>query len=201
MAIARTDEPPPRKPLRLWPGVVIVIVQWLARFVLPVVVPEAAMYGVLGGLALGLAIVVWWVFFSRAPWSERLGALALMIVALAATPLILHESIATGMMGMMFYLYVIPVLSLAFVVWAVASRRLSAGPRRMAMVVAILLACGAWALLRTGGLTGDADSDFQWRWSETPEERLLAQSRSAPAALPAAPAAEDRRETFVTGAA
>ena len=137
----------------------------------------------------GLAIVVWWAFFSRAPWFERWGAVVLMIVALAATSRILHESIATGMMGMMFLIYAIPVLSLAFVVWAVASRRLSDGPRRATMVATILLACGVWALLRTDGITGDAASDFAWRWAKTPEQRLLAHASGEPAALPPAPAA------------
>ena len=37
MAIAQTDEPTPQKPLRLWPGVVVVIVQWLLWFVVPVI--------------------------------------------------------------------------------------------------------------------------------------------------------------------
>jgi len=191
MTTAQIDEPTRRRPLRLWPGVVIVALQWLARFGLPIVAPEAMMYGVLGGMAGGLAIVVWWLFFSRAPWSERLGAVALMIVALAATPWILHESIATGAMGMLFYLYAIPVLSLAFVGWAVASQRLSAGPRRVAMVAAILLACGAWALVRTGGFTADLDSDLHWRWTATPEDQLLAQAGDEPAALPAAPPAAE----------
>jgi len=36
---------------------------------------------------------------------------------------------------MMFVIYAIPVLSLAFVVWAMASRRLSDGLRRASMVV------------------------------------------------------------------
>ncbi len=58
------------------------------------------------------------------------------------------------------------------------------------MVVTILLACAAWALLRTGGITGDADSDLHWRWSETPEERLLAQAGDALTALPPAPTAK-----------
>ena len=42
------------------------------------------------------------------------------------------------------------------------------------MVAAILLACGALTLVRTNGITGDADSDFEWRWTPTAEERLLA---------------------------
>jgi len=187
MADAQTDAPTRRKPLRLWPGVVIVILQWLARFVVPRVEPEAMQLGVLGGLAGGVAIVVWWLFFSRAPWVDRLGGVAVMAVALYATPFLLHESIVTGAMGMLFFLLAVPVLSLAFVVWAVATRRFSDGARRATMVATILLACGGWALLRTGGFTGDLDNDLAWRWAPTPEERLLAEAGDGAAALPAAP--------------
>ncbi len=183
------DESTPQKPLRLWPGVAAVVLQWLARFGVPIVVPEATAFGVIGGLLGGLAIVVWWAFFSRAPRSERWGAVVLMIVALVATSRFLHVSIATSMMGMMFAVYATPVLSLAFVVCAVAGRQLSHVPRRAAMAATILLACGGWTLVRTGGFTGDLDHDFAWRWAETPEERLLARADDEPAALPSAPAA------------
>ncbi len=188
MTNTQTKESSDLKPLRLWPGVVIVVLQWLARFGVPILVPEAMVFGTLSGLVGGLAIVVWWAFFSRAPGSERWGAVGLMIVALVAMPRISHESIATGGMGMLFFIYAIPLLSLAFVAWAVASRRLSAGPRRAAMVVTILLACGVWTLVRTGGFTSDFNSDFAWRWAETPEERLLAQTGDEPMALLSAPA-------------
>ena len=193
MANAQVDEPTRQKPLRLWPGVVAVVLQWLARFGVPIVVPGAMVFGVFGGLFGGLAIVVWWAFFSRAPRSERWGAVVLMIAALVATSRILHESVATAGMGMLFFIYAIPVLSLAFVVWAVASRHLSDGPRRAAMGATILLACGVWTLVRTGGITGDGDSDFAWRWAETPEERLLAQAGDEAKALPSAPAAAETR--------
>src|SRR5439155_19380885 len=113
--------------------------------------------------------------------------IVMMIAGLGVTSRIVHKSIATGMMGFMLYIYAIPVLSLALVVWAVASRRLSDGPRRATMVATILLACGGWTLLRTGGMTGDAVSDFAWRWSKTAEERLLAHASDTPAAIPPAP--------------
>ena len=102
-------------------------------------------------------------------------------------------------MGMMFLIYAIPVLSLAFVVWAVASRRLSSGPRRASMVAAILLACGVLTLVRTGGITGDGDADFHWRWTETPEERLLAQASDEPPLLPSARAAADTPAESLVG--
>ena len=115
-----------QKPLLLWPGVVAVILQWLLRYGIPIVVPGAIVIGVFGGLFFGLVIIVWWTFFSRAPGIERWGALVLMIVGLVVTSLIIHESLATAGQGMMFYMYAIPVLSLAIVVWAIVSSRFSA---------------------------------------------------------------------------
>ncbi len=179
-----------KKPLRLWPGVVIVTLQWLIKLSAPIVFPGAIVIGPAGGILGGLAVLVWWAFFSRAPRTERWGAVVLMIAAILATPLILHESIRTGMMGAMFYLFAIPVLSLAFVVWALISRRLPVGPRRALMVITILLACGGWAFVRSGGITGGANADLAWRWSKTPEERLLAQSGDVPMAPIASAAAE-----------
>src|SRR4051812_28733307 len=99
-----------------------------------------------------------------------------MIAALLATSRIVHESISNGMMGRMLPLYSIPVLSLALVVGVVASRRWPSGGRRVSIVVSVLLGCGVLTLLRTGGITGDGDSDLHWRWTSTPEERLLAQA-------------------------
>ncbi len=187
----QTDEPTGQKPLRLWPGVVIVILQWLTRFALPLIAPDVAAFAALSGPIGGLAVIVWWAFFSRARWSERGGAILLMFVALAATPYILHESIRTGNMGIQFFIYAPPVLSLAFVVWAVATRHLSKGQRRATMVATILLACGVFALLWSDGLDGEGAPDFTWRWAETAEERLLARADDEPKALPSAPAAAE----------
>src|SRR5512145_918602 len=162
-------------PLRLWPGVAAAVLLLLVRFAMPVVFPDAQMFGVLGALAFALVIVVWWVFFSRVPWSERLGAVVLMIVALAATSRVVHESIRGGYMGMMLVVYGFPVVSLALVGGVVASQRLAAGQRRAAMVVAILLGCGVWTLFRTDGVTGEGAAQLAWRWTPTPEERFLAE--------------------------
>jgi outer membrane protein assembly factor BamB len=48
------------------------------------------------------------------------------------------------------------------------------------MLVAILLACGVFALVRTGGITAEAKSDLHWRWTKSPEERLLEQAGDEP---------------------
>ena len=181
MTLASTHDSAPRKPLRLWPGVTAVVLQWLGWLVFPIVAPDGGTLALLGALACGAVVFVWWLFFSRAPWPERAAAIVLIVVAVAATSRIVHESIANGMMGMMLPIYAIPVMSLALVAWAVASRHFSLPMRRVSMVVFILIGCGALALVRTGGITGDADSDFHWRWTPSPEERLLAHASSKPA--------------------
>jgi len=194
-------EEPTRRPLRLWPGVVAVALQWVVRFLVPLVAPDSFGYGIIGAALGGLLILVWWVFFSRAPWSERLGAIVVMGVALFATRRVVHPSISNGMMGFMLYVYVIPFLSLALVAWAVASRGLPVGLRRASMAAAILLGCGVMTLVRTGGLRGEDGSDLHWRWTESPEERLLARAGDEVAVLPAAPASMETPEPQPTAMA
>ena len=195
MSIAEINDPTSRKPLRLWPGVVIAVVLVLVTYVVPRIAPDGAelvslplpVLGFFGGLACAMAIVGWWLFFSRAYWSERFGAIVLIIVALFATLRLVDKSIAGGMMGAMLFVYSIPVLGLALVVWAVATRRLADGARRVWMVVAILLACVPFTLVRTAGESSDG-SEFHWRWAATPEQRLLAQAGDEPKPIPTPPA-------------
>ena len=174
------------KPLRLWPGVVIVILTWGSRYGIPIIAPEWMIYGALGGFIGALAVMLWWLFLSRAQWSERLGAIGLTAAALYATRRFLHVSIATGAQGMLYPLLALPVLSMAFVFWAVITRNLSNVLRRATMAVTILAACGGWALVRTGGLTANFDNDLHWRWTRTPEELLIAQSIQIAPANPTA---------------
>jgi outer membrane protein assembly factor BamB len=182
--IEKTTEPTLQKPLRLWPGVVFVILQFLIRFGLPVILPDAIAVAMLGDVVFGLAIVVWWGFFSRAPGLERWSAVVLMISALTFTSQIIDKSIGTAMMGMMFVIYSIPVLCLAFVVWAVVSQNLSVGLRRVTMVATILLASGVWGVLRTDGMDGEGHQSITWRWAKSSEDRLLANSDDALTKMP-----------------
>jgi outer membrane protein assembly factor BamB len=91
------------------------------------------------------------------------------------------------------FVLAIPVMSLALVAAAVIARRLSAGPRRAVIAAAIVIGCGLFTVLRTGGATGDFRQDFHWRWSKTPEERLLAQGDETPAS-PSAPSTTVKTE-------
>lgn len=207
MTIAANRASKPRKPLRLWPGVVAVVLVWLFRFGLKAVVPgfEGFRLGMLGSLFCTGAVLLWWLFWSRAAWVERLGALALMIVGLVVAWGFKHES-----MGPLWLVgYALPILLLAFVGWAVLTRRLADGPRRVTMVATLLLACTAWTLVRTEGITGDHVAQFTWRWRPTAEETLLdaaggelaslAPPSSSLSSSSAAPAADEELPAVVQG--
>jgi len=181
MAPAQTGETLLRKPLRLWPGVALAAALVATRYVLPPLIPDATLFSlplgmiaVIAGMLCALAIAVWWMFFSRAAWAERFGAIILMAVALFATSRLVHESIAGGMQGMMLPMYAVPVATLALVAWAVATQRFTDGPRRALMVVTIVLACAVFTVIRTDGISGSGGAQLTWRWTETAEERLLA---------------------------
>ncbi len=175
-----STEPTPRKPLRLWPGVLVAVMLVLFKLVLPLVGAGGPPVALLGGLIGGLLIFVWWLLFSRARWFERLGAVALSTVALFATSRFIHQSIGAGGNGVLLPILAIPALGLAFVAWAVATHRLSDKFRRISMVATILIASGGWTLVRIGGIRGDGSSELHWRWTRSPEERLLAQAGAKP---------------------
>jgi len=189
MTTAAAGGPALRKPLRLWPGVAGAVLL-AARFVIPAIAPDFAVVGMMSGAAGALVVVVWWLLLSRAPWFDRVGAVGLAAVAMAATFRVIHVSIQNGMMGYMFLMYAIEGVTFALVVGAVVSRRFSGGPRRASLVAAILTGCGVWTLLRTDGLQAGG-SQWAWRWSPNAEERLLAQT-GPPAELRAAPAPVER---------
>ena len=188
MATTEIAIAPPRKALRLWPGVIAVTLQWIGWFLLPKVLPQAIFIGMLMGVFGGLAILLWWLLFSRAPWVERIAAPLLIVGALILTKRVVHPSIAGGAMGMLIYVLAIPLFGLALVAWAVLTRRFTTGARRVALLATILLGCSVFLVIRTGGLTAEFDNDFHWRWSKTPEQKLLALASEETAATASAPA-------------
>jgi outer membrane protein assembly factor BamB len=191
------------RPIRLWPAILFAGLIVPVRFLLPIIWPDGVIFAVLGSVLLGLAVMLWWAFFSRAPRADRWGGFALMIAAMAAAWALADPSMSTGAMGMLVPLLAIPVLGFALGAWAVAARNLSRGMRLATMAATIVAACGIWTLTRTDGMTSDAiGSDLRWRWTLTAEERLLAGAAATLPAIPAttaiappaamAPAAEER---------
>jgi len=155
------------------------VLQWLSRFGVKAIIPGINGFGkaVMGSLVMTIVLILWWAFFSRARRIERFGGLALIVAVLGLTWLLRHDSMWLPWL----LAYAIPVVSLAFVIWAVATRNLSDRVRQATMVATILIACGAWLLVRQNGINGDHNAQFGWRWTPSVEERLLAQADDTPA--------------------
>jgi outer membrane protein assembly factor BamB len=181
-----TNESASPKPLRLWPGVTAVALQVLLWIVAPLAIDGGMLYSVLGGTALAVVVLIWWLFFSRAAWVERIAAIVLMVATVIGASRIVHPSVANGMMGGMLLIYSIPLLCFALVVWAAATRNLTGARRFVSLAAAIVIAVGVMTLVRTDGIRNN-ESDFHWRWTPSAEERLLARGNDDPVAPPAAP--------------
>src|SRR5689334_18011622 len=126
--------------LRLWPGITAFLLLLVVRFGVPMMVPDAGAWAMIGGLVCSLGILVWWAFFSRVAPLERWGAFVLMAVAVAAATQIVDKSIAGAGMGRLFPILAVQSLTVALVIWAAATRRLSRGLQQVALVGLILLA-------------------------------------------------------------
>jgi outer membrane protein assembly factor BamB len=179
-----------KKPLRLWPGVAAAVVQFVAGFIVPFVLPAWTEIGQIAAMVSALVIVVWWLALSRAPWLERLGALAAMAVAVLVAHPFLDPSIAGGGQGAFGYILPLPLMGLALVAWAVATRDAAPAVRRVSLAAAVLLGCGFVTLLRTDGVGGGALVNFHWRWTPTAEDRLLALAEADPVPPAVPPVAE-----------
>ncbi len=175
-----------QKPLRVWPAAALATLQILSYFVLPRFLPDTGFIGFLISLVAAALVVLWWLFFSRAKWPERFAFLLLMVVGILAASRLLHFSVAGTGQGMFFYFFAAMSAAFALAATTVIAAKWVDTTRRIATAVAILLACGVFTLLRNEGV-GSTGAQFKWRWSQTPEEQLLAQvgNKPLPPLLPA----------------
>jgi hypothetical protein len=174
------------KRLRLWPGVAGAVIVVCARFIAQFV-PGGGLIGFVVGAAGAVLILLWWLFFSRAAWVERIGPIVLIPLAAVATALFAHPSIGGGLSAGMLYVFLLPATVPPFLVaGAILSRRSSRGVRWATMAAAIFLGSGVWLLARSDGIRGEAKLQIDWRWMPTAEERLLTAARDeSPTSLPA----------------
>jgi outer membrane protein assembly factor BamB len=162
--------------LRLWPGVVLVVLQAAAIFVPGWIAPGtmtqflAKFYG---PMVATLLIAVWWLFFSRLRWSDRVFLFGVFVGGGIAAAFVCHESFRFALV-----MYALPVVTSAWVLWLLATPFLDWPVRRIGLVAVFLLAWGAATLLRMDGVDGSFSAEFQWRWGTTAEERFLAEYRA-----------------------
>ncbi len=170
--------PPLRQPgLRLWPAVVIIALQWAvtqgAKFFSsePMVQFMAMLNGPMVGM---LALVIWWLFFSRIRWFDRCLGLVGLAVTCTIAFLLSDPSLRPMPFPMPWIMNALPTAATAWVVWLVVTPRLRLPIRVGGLWLVLLAAWGYWDLLRFDGVTGSFASEWNWRWASTPEQKFLA---------------------------
>jgi outer membrane protein assembly factor BamB len=171
--LAAIREPRPR----LWPGVVIVVLQAAAIFA-PGLLELSPMWQYMAKLnapMVGAALlVVWWLAASRVPWRDRFLVLGAFVVACGAAALLSDKSFQFGLI-----VYALPVMTSAWVAWLLLTGWLSWSARRAGLVAVLLLVAAVACGIRFDGVDGSFSGDLAWRWSQTAEQRFMAQHQGA----------------------
>ena len=166
------------RPLRTWPALLLVALIFATRFGPNLLEGGPASYwmiSVFGPMLCCLLLVLWWLVASRATWKERLfgtvgliGAVALIVRLADPTMRGPGTTTITLPMGM--------------ILFGLAAALLRERRPAIRTGVALLLAVAGFGfstLLRNEGLTGDYVLGLHWRWSQSPEESLLAARKTA----------------------
>jgi outer membrane protein assembly factor BamB len=170
--------------LRLWPGIAILALQWGVVTALRLAYQGtqtdimAMMFGPIVGT---FAVFMWWSFASRLRWTDRLLIPGAYAASLGSILVIGHDSI--GVFGII--LYVLPIMTIAWIAGLVVTYPLSWPIRRAVVAVLFVVICGYYTLIRLDGVSGEFAANINWRWVPSTEQKFLAE-RTAP--TPIAPA-------------
>jgi outer membrane protein assembly factor BamB len=172
---------------RLWPAVVIVVLQWLAITVPAWVAPGTMtqFLGMFWGPIVAAAVFAgWWLLASRLSWADR-GFVLLACAVLGAGAFFLYHA-SFGVFGLI--MRALPVVLTAWLLWLLVTPALRWPVRRVGLLVVFVLAWGYFALVRLDGVDGNFSAAVSYRWVPTAEEKFLAERAGKPASAPAAEA-------------
>ncbi len=157
--------------LRWWPAALLILSMVLLRK-LPDMFESPSlgifMLGFMGPAGLGILVLLWWVFASRADWKEKLiGFFAVALIGFVAITLC-HFS----MQGMGMLIFQIPYGTAAFAIPLILLANRPSIRLPIALVGSVI-GFGYWDLLQSHGVSGKFVSDLSWRWESTAEENYL----------------------------
>ncbi|MGE0759636.1 MAG: PQQ-binding-like beta-propeller repeat protein [Pirellulaceae bacterium] len=187
--------------LRLWPAIVIVLIQ-VAMMKLPMAVgiesPMTIFMGMMFGPILGvLGLAGWWLFASRVTWGDRLLVLGAWAIGAAGAWFFCHPTMNVRGMGLM--MVALPAVSVMWVIWLFVSMEMPWNVRRWGLVVTLLGTWTYYSLVRIDGMSGSFATALSWRFMPTAEEKFLAE-QPASGAVSQAPAATDAAPLVVSSA-
>ncbi len=161
--------------LRTWIPLLLVPLMIVARF-FSGWFPEIPMVWMVGAFVPGLLamlILVWWLIFSRARWTERLVGFVGVIAAITTAALLMDPT----MQGPPVIVLTVPTTIAAFALTLILTSGILSFRRTLLAIVGSFAVAGFSTLLTNDGARGDFSFGFDWRWRPTPEDVFLA-SRS-----------------------
>ena len=171
------------QPLRIWPAWLLLAGILVTRS-LPKLVEDAPpavwMTAGFGPVLCGLLIVLWWLLASRARWTERIAGAGCIAVVLSATILLL----APSMRGAPAFMITIPMGAAAFALGAILCSRILSFKRTVFICLLTTCGFGFSTLLRNEGMSGNYALALHWRWTPSPEDRMLVAKQAEESAAP-----------------
>lgn len=171
LTTAESSAPPTARRVGIWTPIVLTVL-CVSALLLPNRLMEGSFIGLMimfyGPMLCTLLFLIWWLFFSRTTWTEKLVALGGVIAVSVAAAMLSHE---TMVVALLMYL---PTLMLVFWTLAFMAFRGRPSARKVAIPLSLVPAALICMSLRFEGVTGEFNPEFSLRWSKKPEEEYLA---------------------------
>lgn len=173
------------RPLRIWPAVLLVLLMFAAKFIPLQFDDESTLLlivMILGPPVLGLLVMAWWLFFSRATIIERIAGVLACAAAGVATLMVADKSLLfeDSLIGPGIIIVLIPLGTLVFALGAILASQILSMKRTLIAILFAICGFGFTALLKSDGMWGNGRLDLTWRWTESAEQKLLKERDSLP---------------------
>src|SRR5262249_51681133 len=156
---------------RLWPAQVLVALYWVGLLLVNLFLAATFsqfLFQFYAPMVLALGILIWWLFFSRLRWAERLSGIAALIAGGLLALYLADKSMPFGLI-----MNGIPTAITAAVLWLIVTRGATTHLTWAGLVAVSLLSWGYFDLVRVDGINGDLQAARSWRWDKTAEQRFL----------------------------
>ena len=167
-------------PLRIWPAILLLV--GMAALIGGRFVPSMTESGsilallavMLGPALMGVGVLLWWAFASRATLNEKIvGSIGLIVVAIACIMLSDKTMLGPGIM-----LITVPMGMAAFAISTVVFKNHLDISRTWIALIFAVFGFAFTPMLRSDGMYADGTLEWNWRWSDSDEQKLVAKQAS-----------------------
>jgi hypothetical protein len=165
---AKNDRNRPAFPLRIWPALVILLVQFIASQIVSFF-GSTNIHSAVGlavvPLAAAVLLAIWWLLLSRVPVLDRILGLLLMVALLFGVKY---------SRGVMLLTFAVPAMTTGFVLTLLVTSRLRWPVARWLALAFVIGCAGVFLALRVDEIGSGLAPVVSWRWSPTEVESSAA---------------------------